>query len=213
MSNDCISVCIIHPNQKISATLCTYLNKAGGFKCAGMFVSEMDALEKITKISPDVILLDVLYSGMGGTESIKKLKAAYAYAQLMMYTACDDAATVLAAFKAGATAYILSDSPPAELAGHIRELYNGGSPVSSSITRKLILNLQQPEINNQEKYSITKREKEILLRLDKGESYNAIADSLFISSKTVRKHIYNIYGKLHASCKIEAVNRFFGRGA
>jgi DNA-binding NarL/FixJ family response regulator len=211
MSKNFISICIIHPNQHTSTSLSAYLNNTSGNKCTGVFSSGEDALKQIPELSPAVVMLDINLPGINGIDCVRQLKHLCKDTQFMMYTAFDDEATILAAFKAGATSYILHKSPLQELPGHIKELHNGGSPMSNSIARKLILSLQQPEINNQRKYAITKREKEILLLLDKGGSYNSIADCLFISSKTVRKHIYNIYGKLRASSKIEAVNRFFGR--
>ncbi len=211
MNNHFITICIVHRNKKNLQLLHQLLHNKEGCACVGIFLSGEDALLKIPKLSPAVVILDINLPGINGIDCIKQLKHLCKNTQFMIYTACDDNATVLAAFKAGAASYILHNSPLQELAGHIKELHNGGSPVSNSIARKLILSLQQPEINNQGKYAITKREKEILLLLDKGGSYNIIADTLFISSKTVRKHIYNIYGKLRASNKIEAVNRFFGR--
>jgi DNA-binding NarL/FixJ family response regulator len=211
MSNNFISICIILPNQTTTTLLSKYLNKAPRHKCVGIFSSGEDALVQIPEILPNIVLLDMHLPGINGIECIKTLKAVCKDTQFMMYTACDDEATVLAAIKAGAAAYILNSCSAKDLAGHITELHYGGSPISSSVARKLILWLQQPGINNQQKYAITKREKEILLLLDKGGSYNTIADTLFISSKTVRKHIFNIYGKLKVSSKIEAVNRFFSR--
>jgi two-component system, NarL family, response regulator LiaR len=211
MRNNQISVCIIDSNKNTATFLSGNLNKSPGAVCTGVFSSGEEALKQIPQISPDIVLLDVNLPGITGIDCVKQLKKLCKGTQFMIYTACDGETTVIAAFKAGATSYILNSCSVKSLAAHISELYNGGSPMSSSIARKLIQWLQQPEVNNQEKYAITKREKEILLLLDKGGSYNTIAASLFISSKTVRKHIYNIYGKLHVSSKIEAVNRFFGR--
>ncbi len=166
----------------------------------------------VPRISPSVVLIDTVLPGKTGIDCVSALRPFCINTQFMMYTASDDETTVLEAFRAGATAYILQSVPLSDLVVYMRELYNGGSPISSRIARKLVQWLQRPGINNQEKYNITKREKEILLLLDKGGSYKSIAESLFISSKTVRKHIYNIYEKLQASSKIEAINRFFNRG-
>jgi two-component system, NarL family, response regulator LiaR len=211
MRNDQISVCIIDPNKNTAASLSGNLNKSPGAECSGVFSSGEEALKQVPQISPDIVLLDINLPGITGIDCVKQLRKLCTHTQFMIYTACDDETTVIEAFKAGATSYILNNCTAKGLAAHIRDLYNGGSPMSSSIARKLIQWLQQPEVNNQEKFAITKREKEILMLLDKGGSYNTIAASLFISSKTVRKHIYNIYSKLHVSSKIEAVNRFFGR--
>jgi DNA-binding NarL/FixJ family response regulator len=211
MSNNFISICIILPNQSNATLVLKYLNKAPEHKCTGVFLSGEDAMAQIPAISPNIVLLDIHLPGINGIECIKILKAVCKNTQFMMYTACDDETTVLAAIKAGAAAYILNSCTEKDLAGYITELHYGGSPISGSIARKLILWLQQPCINNQEKYSITKREKEILLLLEKGNSYNAVADLLFISNKTVRKHICNIYEKMDVGSKTEALNKFFGR--
>jgi DNA-binding NarL/FixJ family response regulator len=211
MSNKLLSYCIVNANENMARGISGFINAKKGFNCLGIFLSAEETLQHLPRLSPAVALVDITMPGITGIDCIRQLKSQCKDTQFMMYTSCDDETTVLTAFKAGAAAYILSSGSLKDLAGHIRELHNGGSPISSSIARKLIQWLQQPGINNQEKYAITKREKEILLLLDKGGSYNTIADSLFISPKTVRKHIYNIYGKLKVSSKIEAVNRFFGR--
>jgi two-component system, NarL family, response regulator LiaR len=212
MRNDLINVCIVHPNQYTTSRLSGYLSKTPGYMCSKAFSSGMESLKRVPKILPDIVLLDVDLPDITGIDCVKHLKQLCKNTQFMMYTSCHDEATVLTALKAGAGSYILNNCSLKALTGYIKELHQGGSPISSSIARKLIQWLQRHEINNEEKYAITKREKEILLLLDKGNSYNAIADTLFISSKTVRKHIYNIYSKLGVSNKVEAVNRFFGRG-
>jgi two-component system, NarL family, response regulator LiaR len=211
MTNNLITVCIIHPDKKITSLLCGVLKQKNGFACTGIFASGEDALLRVPVLLPAVVILDIHLPGINGIECIKKLNPLCGGTQFMIYTADDDAADVFAALKAGAASYILSTSPATKLPGYIRELHNGGSPISSHIARKIILPLQQPLMDKQQHYGITKREKEILLLLDEGCSYNAVADLLFISSKTVRKHIYNIYEKMHVGSKTEALNRFFNR--
>jgi DNA-binding NarL/FixJ family response regulator len=211
MDSNRINICIVQHNRDKAILLSEYLNGRQGCVCKGIFLTGEDAVEQVPKLTPAVVLLDINLPGMGGVECIRQLKHYCKGLQIMIYTECEDEATVFAALSAGANAYVLQTSPLTELAGHISELCNGGSPVSSSIARKIILSFQKADAGNQEKYGVTKREREILVLLGKGCSYDAVAGSLFISSKTVRKHIYNIYEKLQVNNKIEAVNKFFGR--
>ncbi|HKZ68238.1 MAG TPA: response regulator transcription factor, partial [Chitinophagaceae bacterium] len=114
----------------------------------------------------------------------------------------------------GASGYILKKTAPTQMLEAIRELYQGGAPMSSQIARKVVAAFQNKPIGNEGTESLevlSNREKEILEQLSKGLMYKEIAAELFISPETVRKHVYHIYEKLHVTNRIEAVNKFFGR--
>ena len=114
----------------------------------------------------------------------------------------------------GQVVILLKKTTPAKMLEAIKELYEGGAPMSSQIARKVVSAFQNKPVNTIHAQSLdvlTKREKEILEMLSKGLVYKEISAQLNISSETVRKHVYNVYSKLHVSNRVEAVNKFFGR--
>jgi DNA-binding NarL/FixJ family response regulator len=131
----------------------------------------------------------------------------------MMCTVYEEDEKIFEALSAGASGYILKKTTPAKMLEAIRELYEGGSPMSSQIARKVVLAFQNKPATavGLQVSHLTAREKEILEQLSKGLIYKEIAAQLFISQETVRKHVYHIYEKLHVSNRTEAVNKFFGR--
>ena len=132
----------------------------------------------------------------------------------MMCTVYEEDEKIFQALTAGASGYILKKTAPARMLEAIRELYQGGAPMSSQIASKVVTAFQNKSASSRDtRYieSLSNREKEILEQLSKGKMYKEIASELFISPETVRKHVYHIYEKLHVTNRIEAVNKFFGR--
>jgi two-component system, NarL family, response regulator LiaR len=207
-----ITVCIVEDRIDIRESLCALVDSQANLSCIGTFKNAEDALVGIPELQPNVVLMDIDLPKMNGIDCIKSLKPKCPRVQFMICTVYDEDEKVFEALRTGANGYILKRSPPARLLEAIVELYHGGSPMSSDIARKIVLSFQQkPEEKIQEEYHITPREQEILTLLSKGLSYQELADKLFISSKTVRKHIFNIYEKLHVNSRMEAVNKYFGR--
>ncbi len=207
-----ITVCIVEDRIDIREALFALVDSQPNLTCIGTFENAEDALVGIPELQPNVVLMDIDLPKMDGIECIKLLKPKCPRVQFMICTVYDEDEKVFEALSTGANGYILKRSPPARLLEAIVELYHGGSPMSSDIARKIVLSFQQkPEEKIQEEYHITPREQEILQLLSKGLSYQELADKLFISSKTVRKHIFNIYEKLHVNSRMEAVNKYFGR--
>ena len=131
----------------------------------------------------------------------------------MMCTVYEENEKIFEALSAGASGYILKKTDPARMLDAIRELYEGGAPMSSQIARKVVAAFQQQaEKNNAEELGqLTNREKEILELLSKGLMYKEIAAQIYLSPETVRKHVYHIYEKLHVTNRVAAVNKFYGR--
>jgi DNA-binding NarL/FixJ family response regulator len=174
-----------------------------------------EAIEKLPQINPDVVLMDI---NLGGTESgidcVKVLKPQMPATNFMMCTVYEEDEKIFEALSAGASGYILKKTAPGKLLEAIRELYQGGAPMSSQIARKVVAAFQNKPAtadNSNRLDELTNREKEILEQLSKGLMYKEIAAQLFLSAETVRKHVYHIYEKLHVNNRVEAVNRFFGR--
>jgi two-component system, NarL family, response regulator LiaR len=212
MTETQITVCIVEDRIDIREALFSLVHSQPNLSCIGTYENAEDALVGIPELQPNVVLMDIDLPKMNGIECIKLLKPKCPRVQFMICTVYDEDEKVFEALSTGANGYILKRSPPARLLEAIVELYHGGSPMSSDIARKIVLSFQQkPEEKIQEEYHITPREQEILQLLSKGLSYQELADKLFISSKTVRKHIFNIYEKLHVNSRMEAVNKYFGR--
>lgn len=212
MNESQISVCIVEDRIDIREALFELVNSQPNISCIGIYETAEEALISIPELQPNVVLMDIDLPKMNGIECIRLLKPKCPRVQFMICTVYDEDEKVFEALRTGANGYILKRSPPQKLIEAIIELYNGGSPMSSDIARKIVLAMQQkPEQKIQEDYHITPREQEILQLLSKGLSYQELADKIFISSKTVRKHIFNIYEKLHVNSRMEAVNKYFGR--
>ena len=165
---------------------------------------------------PYVVLMDInLGEGESGIDVVRQLKADYADILFMMCTVYEDDEKIFEALTAGASGYILKKTAPHKLLEAIRELQEGGAPMSSQIARKVVAAFQQKAATataaNNTLNTLSNREKEILELLAKGMLYKEIAASLFISQETVRKHVYHIYEKLHVNNRVEAINKFFGR--
>ncbi|MBT8263458.1 MAG: response regulator transcription factor [Bacteroidia bacterium] len=159
----------------------------------------------------DVILMDIEMPVLNGIEATQLVKQKYPQIKVIMLTAFDNDENIFNAIKAGADGYLLKEINPEDLYNGIRETLNGGAAMNPSIALKTLKLLRNPiDIDNprdQEEISLSKREIEVLEQLSKGLSYTAIADNLFLSPSTVRKHIENIYKKLQVHSKIEAVQK------
>jgi DNA-binding NarL/FixJ family response regulator len=208
--NPPITVAIVEDKDEIRQSLAILVNGAEGFACQGTYASAEDALDDLPVRPVDVVLMDIDLPGLNGIECVRQLKPRCPAMQFMICTVYDEDETVFEALKAGANSYILKRSAPHKLLEAIAELHEGGSPMSSSIARKIVGSFQavapSPEVD-----ALTARERQILDRLAKGYSHREVADELFISPTTVRKHIFNIYEKLQVHSKIEAVNKYLGR--
>ena len=209
-----ISVAIVEDNHDIRNALEQIIDSAEGYKLACSCLNGEDALVKLPIFQPKVVLMDIQLGGITGIEVVRELKQTYSDMLFMMCTIYEDDEKIFEALSAGASGYIIKKTAPAKMLDAIKELYEGGAPMSSQIARKVVSAFQNKPANANVDHSLnilTKREKEILEMLSKGLVYKEIAHQLNISSETVRKHVYNVYPKLHVSNRVEAVNKFFGR--
>ena len=186
-----------------------------GFKCVGTIGTPQEAITQIPILNPDVVLMDInLGSEETGIDCVRVLKPKVPSTNFMMCTVYEENEKIFQALTAGASGYILKKTAPARMLEAIRELYNGGAPMSSQIARKVVAAFQSKSVplgDADNLNTLSHREKEILEQLSKGLMYKEIAAELFISPETVRKHVYHIYEKLHVTNRVEAVNKFFGR--
>jgi DNA-binding NarL/FixJ family response regulator len=209
-----ISIAIVEDNHDIRNALEQIIEMADGYSLAGSYNSGEDALIKIPQIKPEVVLIDINLGGIKGIEVVKLLKKNMTEVLFMMCTIYEEDEKIFEALSAGASGYILKKTAPDKLLTAIKELQDGGSPMSSQIARKVVTHFQNSSNKSMVNDSLdllSSREKEILEMLSKGLLYKEIAEKVFISPQTVRKHVYHIYEKLHVSNRIEAVNAFYGR--
>ena len=210
-----ISVSIVEDNAQVRGSLAKLIDGAPGFRCVSRHGSAEEALKELPKILPEVILMDINLPGMNGVECVRRLKPQLPGTQLIMLTVYQNTEHIFNALAAGATGYMLKQTPPAELLTAIKEVQAGGSPMSSHIARKIVQSFQQPAAVSAEAQSLSPREAEVLDLLAKGFLYKEIADQMKVSYATVHTHIRHVYEKLHVRSRTEAVAKHLGqnRGA
>lgn len=207
-----ITVAITEDQKQTREGLATLINGTAGYRTTGVFSSMEQALAKIEDDPPDVILLDIRLPGMTGIEGAQKLKARYPTLQILILTVYADSDHVFEAICAGASGYLLKDTPPGKLLEAIKEVREGGAPMSPDVARKVITMFHRFAPPVQADYRLTTRELDVLRLLGDGHSYKTSAGDLNLSEDTIRFHIRNIYEKLHVHSKSEAVLKAFRAG-
>jgi DNA-binding NarL/FixJ family response regulator len=204
-----ISIAIIEDDKITRETLKSIIQTTKGFECAGTFADAETGLEFLTTNPADIVLMDIHLPVMDGIECVRQLKSVHPEMQFIMCTIFRDDDSVFNALKAGATGYLLKNDDPGKIVDAIRVLHAGGSPMTPQIARRVLESFKRPAVND-DIHLLTNRESEMLGLLAKGLRYKEIADKLFISTATVRTHIYNIYQKLHVQSRTDAINKVFG---
>lgn len=200
-----IKVAIVEDIDAIRNGLSELISGSFGFKCVGNYSSAEEALIEIPKVSPEIVLMDIQLPGISGIECVRILKKEFPSILIMMLTVFENDDNIFESLKAGASGYLLKKTPSPELLESIQNLYNGGSPMTGIIARKIVQTFQiEKEISGKQSI-LSKRENEILTYLAKGYRYKEIAEELFISVETVRTHIRNIYEKLQVRSRTEAL--------
>lgn len=205
-----IRVAVIEDQKDTRDMLGILINGSDGYKCVATYESGEAAVTAIPDLEPDVVLVDIHMAGMTGIETVKKLKSQCPEMQFIMCTSLEDPENIFNALQAGATGYLTKSTAPTKILEAITDAFNGGSPMSSQIARKVITFFQaKAEKPNKELDKLSTREQEILDYLSKGYRYKEIASLLFINIETVRKHIHNIYEKLQVNSRTDALNKVF----
>ncbi len=200
-----IKVGIVEDNNTLRKSLTSLFNEAGDMQCVLSLNNLLHIVKEIEKSTPDVILMDIGLPNISGIEGVATVKTFYPGIHIMMFTVFEDAEKIFDAIRNGASGYLLKKTPPQEIVEAVRELYNGGAPMSGSIARKVIQSFHVQPVTVVEEFKLTPREKEILRSLVEGASYKKIADQYVVSISTIRTHISSIYHKLHVNSKAEAV--------
>lgn len=208
-----IKICVIEDIIEIQEGLKTIFEKDNRFEFLKSFDNAEDAIEEIPNLYPDIVLSDINLPKKSGIEAITEIKVYLPETQFIMFTIYEDNELVFDALKAGASGYILKNTTPEKIIESAIELYEGGSPMSPKIARKVLNSFTNNiiTINKNVTQLITPREQEVLELLSKGFLYKEIADKLCISLSTVKRHLNHIYAKLHVQNKTEAVNKLYGK--
>jgi DNA-binding NarL/FixJ family response regulator len=206
-----IRVALVEDDDDLRKLTSSILNFYQDLECVGAFESAEALGASIGALQPEVVLMDIGLPGQDGIACVGRLKPLYRNIQFVMLTSQNDPQKTFAALQAGATGYILKTSAPEKIAESVREVVNGGSPMSAAIARLIVESFQKDETQAPELEKLTKTEREVLDDLEAGHSYKEIAARRFVDMSTVQSHIRHIYEKLQVHSRTEAVNKAFGR--
>jgi len=195
---------IFEDNTRLRQSLELLLNDERTFRVVGSYPDCSNAVKKIEDTGAELAVMDIDMPGITGVEGVKQIKAVYPEVKVVMHTVFDDDTRIFDSLCNGADGYLLKNTPPLQLIQSLQEVMQGGAPMSPFVAQKVFHFFRVKNKTNDE-FHISNREKEILELLVKGNSYKMIANKSNISIDTVKKHLQNIYHKLHVSCGTEAV--------
>ena len=203
-----ISVSIVDDESGLRQSIATFITGSPGFRCVSTYGSAEAALKGLPADQPDVVLMDIHMAGMDGIECVQRLKTLQPSIQIVMFTVYEDTDQIFRALAAGASGYLLKRLTPTKLLEAIGEVHAGGSPMSSSIARKVVASFQKvgPAVNKDA--LLSPREQMVLDCLSKGLAYKQIADQMGIGVTTIRTYLRRIYEKLHVQSRSEAVAKY-----
>jgi DNA-binding NarL/FixJ family response regulator len=202
-----LKVGIIEDQSKIREGLRSLIDGTDGYRCVCSFGSMEEALAKIDRELPDVLLLDIGLPGMSGIEGIRRIKALHPGLSVLMLTVYDDDQRIFDALCAGASGYLLKKTPPARLLESLQEVMGGGAPMSPDVARRVVTLFREFRPPADAGHQLTPHEIRILKLLVEGHNYKTAADQLDVSINTIRFHMRSIYEKLQVHSKSEAVSK------
>jgi DNA-binding NarL/FixJ family response regulator len=203
-ANMATSLVIYEDNARLRQSLELLLGDDSGFKVVGSFSNCVKVKQQMEELLPQLVIMDIDMPGMNGIEGVKEIKNEFPDIKVVMYTVFDDDNRIFDCICGGADGYMLKNTSPVKLIQSLQELAEGGAPMSPFVAQK-VFNFFRNNKPAQDTFNLTPREKEILELLVRGNSYKMIADKSHVSVDTVKKHLQNIYHKLHVNCGTEAV--------
>jgi DNA-binding NarL/FixJ family response regulator len=201
-------VAIVEDNKVIRESLTEFVEADSECEIVCTCATGQEALRLIPKQQPDIVLMDIQLPDISGIQCTAQLKQQMPAVQFLMVTVYEDTERIFKALRAGACGYLLKRCTPEELVSAIREIRQGGAPMSPEIARKVIASFQEPVAVVAEVEDLSPREREILESLAEGLSNKQIADRMGIADGTVRWHLRHIYHKLHVRSRTEAAIKF-----
>jgi len=201
-----ISVLIVEDEPEFLRVYCEAITREPDFRLSGAVSTLSAAMALVEQAVPDVLVVDLGLPDGNGADLIRRAVKRRPDCDALVLTVFGDDQHVIDAIEAGATGYLLKDSPVGELARCIRELRAGGAPISPSIARRLLARMRAPAEKPAAQVSpLTEREAEILRLVTKGLSFAEVGGALEISAHTVVAHVKKIYRKLSVHSRGEAV--------
>jgi DNA-binding NarL/FixJ family response regulator len=202
-----ITVVVVEDDESIRESLASWIQKAEGFSCVGRF-SDANHAAEVIRATPNVALVDINLPGVSGIEFVRRLKPLLPNTQFVMVTVYDDSTHIFDALAAGASGYLLKRTERGALITALREVHAGGSPMTSSIARKVVQSLHRGTLRLNTADDLSRRESEVLTLLAQGYLYKEIADAMGVALPTVNSFIRRIYEKLHVHSRAQAVALF-----
>jgi len=199
-----IPVAIVEDNAGLRQSLTLLLEEAPGLSFVGAYTTGEEALRQLPKQPVEVVLMDINLPGMSGIECTRQLRDLLPDVRVIMITVYRDNEKIFKALRAGARGYLLKRDTPETILQAIKDVHQGGAPMSSEVARKVVETFQQPETPHDETSDLSLREREVLELLAEGLPDKEIAARLNISMPTVRYHLKHIYDKLHVRSRTEA---------
>ncbi len=211
-----VKVVIVEDEAWLRENLAREINRASGLRCVACYRTAEQALQGISNDQPDVVIMDINLPGMDGVECLRRLKTVVPNVQCLMLTVYEESKKIFDSLLAGASGYLLKRTSTPDLLEAIQQVLGGGSPMSSSIARKVVAYFNQMGAIKSETTPLSPRERQVLELLAKGSSYKEIAGQLSLSLETIRMNIKHIYVKLHVHSRGEAAAKYmqksrFGR--
>lgn len=214
--SDSIKVMLVDDHEVVLEGLIRILEKQGGIQIVSVAGSAEEALEKLERFPPDVIVVDIQLPGMNGIELIKRIKKSHPEIEAITLTVFDDEQFARQAIKAGAIGYVIKDAAKDELVKAVRSAAKGETLISTSVARKLIDEMTEPAAKKKKKVEgfegLSQREVDVIKLMAKGHNNRQIADLLYISEHTVKVHIRNIFRKIDVTDRTNAVLWAIDRG-
>jgi NarL family two-component system response regulator LiaR len=205
------TICIVEDKPELRNAMVMMVELTNGLIIGGSYASAEEAVPAITRVVPDAVLMDINLPGSSGIACVAALKNRFPKMLFLMCTAYEDNDKIFNSLKAGASGYILKSEGPAKIMDALAQMLAGGSPMSSSIARKVVSSFAHLEIEHALVQTLTDREKAVLELIATGLMNKEVAHELNMSPATARTHIQHIYEKLHVNTRVEAVNLYLKR--
>jgi DNA-binding NarL/FixJ family response regulator len=203
IENKTIHIAIVEDDPEIRQTLTLIIDGSKGFSCKFSFSDGESAIQSLPELPIDVVMMDINLPGKSGIEVVRKLKPMCPKTDFIMLTVQSDDDSIFESLCVGASGYLLKDTDPSDLLVAIKEVYDGGSPMSGQVARKIISSFRIIE------NPLSAQETKVLKMLSLGMNYKEVAVELYLSPHTIRSHIKNIYTKLHVHSRAEAIYKAF----
>jgi DNA-binding NarL/FixJ family response regulator len=200
-------VVVVEDDEELREQIVEILRSAPDIQCAGAFDNGREALKRIPELIPDVVLMDIQLPGMSGIKCVEELRKKLPMLQIIMVTIYEDSEQIFAALRAGANGYLVKSSAPEKLLEAVRDVFQGGSPMSGPVARKVIQHFQAPDTEREEEVRLTAREEQVLGLITAGYRYHEIAVELGLGIETVRTYVKSIFKKLHVHNAAEAAGK------